>query len=198
MGEAQLWKGFLNADQKAFEALFRKYYKLLYLYGYKIVRNRQLVDDCIQDLFLELWTTKERLSEVTSVKGYLFKALKFKLIREFRKENRFEEIEEEPNEWFENSHESRLIEQQTDSEQKERLTGLMDQLTKRQQEAIYLRFYAQLSYDEIAEIMKLTYQAVVNLVYKSVKFLREHLVPLLVLLVTITLGTGNEFLLFIL
>lgn len=188
MDEAQLWKDFLNADQKAFEALFRKYYKAVYLYGYKIVRNRQLVDDCIQDLFLDLWTTKERLGEVTSVKGYLFKALKFKLNRELRKENRFDEIEEEPNEWFEISHESWLIEQQTDSEQKERLTNLMGQLTKRQQEAIYLRFYAQLSYDEIAEIMKLTYQAVINLVYKSVKFLREHLVPLLVFLGAYPLG----------
>lgn len=188
MDETQLWKGFLNADQNAFETLFRKYYKMLYLYGYKIVRNRQLLDDCIQDLFLELWTTKERLTEVTSVKGYLFKALKFKLNREVRKENRFGEIEEEPNEWFEASHESWLIEQQTDSEQKERLTHFMGQLTGRQQEAIYLRFYAQLSYDEIAEIMKLTYQAVVNLVYKSVKFLREHLVPLLVFLGAYSLG----------
>jgi RNA polymerase sigma factor (sigma-70 family) len=188
MDEAQVWNDFLNADQKAFEALFRKYYKVLYLYGYKIVRNRQLVDDCIQDLFLDLWTAKERLGEVTSVRGYLFKALKFKLNRELRKENRFDEIEEEPNEWFEISHESWLIEQQTDSDRKERLTNLMGQLTKRQQEAIYLRFYAQLSYDEIAEIMKLTYQAVINLVYKSVKFLREHLVPLLVFLGACNLG----------
>ncbi|WP_028665887.1 RNA polymerase sigma factor [Runella zeae] len=181
MDEAQLWKGFLNADPKAFEDLFKNYYKPLYLYGYKMVRNRQLVDDCIQDLFFELWTSKEHLSEVTSVKGYLFKALKFKLTRALRKENRFDSIEEEPNEWFEISHENWLIEQQTDADQKERLTHLMSQLTKRQQEAIYLRFYVQLTYEEVAEMMKLTYQAVVNLVYKSVKFLREHLVPLLML-----------------
>ncbi|MBB3836366.1 RNA polymerase sigma factor (sigma-70 family) [Runella defluvii] len=188
MDETQLWKGFLNADQKAFEGLFKKYYRPLYLYGYKIVRNTQLLDDCIQDLFFELWTSKERLGEVTSVKGYLFKALKFKLTRELRKENRFDAIEEEPNEWFEISHESWLIEQQTDHEQKERLTHLISQLTKRQQEALYLRFFSQLNYDEIAEVMKLTYQAVVNLIYKSVKFLREHLVPFLILLIQASLG----------
>lgn len=183
MEDIQLWKDFRNADRRAFEVLFTKYYRALYLYGFKIVQNRQLLDDCIQDLFFELWTSKEHLGEVNSVKGYLFKALKYKLTREIRKEERFGDIDDEPERWFEFSHESLLIEQQTLSEQKERLQYFMSQLTRRQQEAIYLRFYSQLSYDEIAEIMSLTYQAVVNLIYKSVKFLREHLVPLILLLI---------------
>ena len=183
MEDSQLWKDFRNADRRAFETLFTRYYRALYHYGLKTIPNGQLLDDCIQDLFFELWPNTALPEEVSSVKGYLFKALKYKLIREIRKGEKFEGISEEPEHWFEFSHESRLIEQQTHSEQQERLQHFMRQLTRRQQEAVYLRFYSQLTYDEIAEIMALTYQAVVNLIYKAVRFLREHLVPLILLLI---------------
>ncbi len=183
MEDSQLWKDFRNADRRAFETLFTRYYRALYLYGRKTVANGQLLDDCIQDLFFELWTNKEKPDEVSSVKGYLFKALKYKITRELRKVEKFEDIGNEPDHWFEFSHESQLIEQQTLSDQQERLHHFMSQLTRRQQEAVYLRFYSQLTYEEIAEIMALSYQAVVNLIYKAVRFLREHLVPLILLLI---------------
>ncbi|OIN60402.1 RNA polymerase sigma factor [Arsenicibacter rosenii] len=183
MEDSQLWNDFRNADRRAFEALFTRYYRSLYHYGLKTIPNGQLLDDCIQDLFFELWTNKSAPAEVSSVKGYLFKALKYKLTREIRKSAKFDDLGDESEHGFEFSHESRLIEQQTLSDQQERLQHFMSQLTRRQQEAIYLRFYSQLTYDEIAEIMSLTYQAVVNLIYKAVKFLREHLVPLLLLLI---------------
>ena len=51
----------------------------------------------------------------------------------------------------------------------------ISKLPPRQQEALYLRYYAQLSYEEISLIMAISIQSVTNLVFKSVRALRENL-----------------------
>ena len=83
------WNDFKRGDEKAFETIFLLFHKELFQYGYKIVANRSLVDDCIQELFLELWQSKERITVPLSVKSYLFRALRYKIMRAVKKENRF-------------------------------------------------------------------------------------------------------------
>ena len=56
--------------------------------------------------------------------------------------------------------------------QKEVLLAALDELSPRQREIIYLRFYQNLSYEEIADIMDLNYQTSRNLLYKAIRSLR--------------------------
>src|SRR5690606_17048464 len=88
---------------------------------------------------------------------------------------RMTSFEEKDDEIPEFSYEATLIAEQTQSDRKKRLLLCVQQLTKRQQEALYLLFYGQMSYEEIGEVMSISYQAAVNLIYKSVKFLREKM-----------------------
>jgi RNA polymerase sigma factor (sigma-70 family) len=179
MDEHQLWSDFKHGDKNAFGEIFVRFHKDLYRYGTKFTKNGQLLDDMIQELFLEIWQTKEQLANVSSVKGYLFRALKFKLFREIRKEGRLTLLAEENEDLMEFSYESMLVEEQTDFELKQKLSSAFGQLTRRQQEALYLRFYNHMTYDEIAGIMDISYQGVLNVMYKSIRFLREKLVYLL-------------------
>lgn len=179
MEEAILWKTFLKGDRSSFEALFNRCYKGLFQYGFKLAQDHQLVDDCIQDLFFELWTGRENLPvAVISVRGYLFRALRYKLFREFRKDSKYGELDEIQHEQWETSHESLLIEEERDQALKKRLEHFLQQLSPRQQEAITLRFNNQMSYEEISSVMSISYQAAVNLIYKSLKYLRENMVSL--------------------
>jgi DNA-directed RNA polymerase specialized sigma24 family protein len=52
--------------------------KALFAYGIQIVKDRAVVEDCIHDLFIELWNRKAFLSSTDSIKLYVFKSLKKK------------------------------------------------------------------------------------------------------------------------
>ncbi len=186
MEETTLWKTFLKGDRASFEALFNRYYKSLFQYGHKLIRDQQLVDDCIQDLFFELWTGREGLSEIGSVKGYLFKALRYKLYRAVRKDSRYDTLSEATQMQWEGSHESLMIAEERDDALRKRLHHFLDQLSPRQREAVELRFNNQMSYEEISNIMSISYQAAVNLIYKSIKYLRENMVSIPTLLFSLS------------
>jgi RNA polymerase sigma-70 factor (ECF subfamily) len=63
----------------------------------------------------------------------------------------------------------------------------IDQLSNRQKEIIYLKFYQNLSYEEVSEIMNINYQVARNLLHQAIKAMRKILsgtavlVPLLVM-----------------
>ena len=170
------WKEFKSGDESAFETIFLHFHKELFQYGYKIVVNKTLVDDCIQELFLELWQSRERIALPLSVKSYLFRALRYKLIRALKKEIRFSSLSDNSSESLEFSYESTLIQQEVQLEIQQKLLQQIKLLSPRQQEALYLRYYAKLNYQEISKIMKISSQAATNLVFKSVKLLRENLI----------------------
>ena len=169
------WKDFKRGDEKAFEEIFLHFHKELFQYGYKMVANRSVVDDCLQELFLELWHSRERIAVPQSVKAYLFRALRYKLIRAAKKENRFASFDDIPSASMEFSYESSFIQQEAELEIRQKLLQHIRLLTARQQEALWLRYYARLNYQEISKIMGISSQAVTNLVFKSVKVLRERL-----------------------
>jgi RNA polymerase sigma factor (sigma-70 family) len=175
MTEQELWQLFRNGDKDAFGKIFSCHYKELYKYGRKLNISPEVLDDCIQDLFLELWQRKSKLPEVQSVKGYLFKSLKFSLIKSTRNQLKFEDVDTEINHHVEFSYERMLIEEQQQQEDHQKLLEGINLLPPRQQEALYLKYMNELAYEEISEMMGISKQAAINLIYKSVKSLREFL-----------------------
>jgi RNA polymerase sigma factor (sigma-70 family) len=177
MSETELWDSFRNGSDAAFACIYRQHAKVLFAYGIKIVRDRTLVEDCMHDLFLELWDRKGFLGHTDSIKLYLLKALKRKILRVLQTSNRFaatEELTETYNFTIEFSHEASLIAHQFTREQELKLKQAVDKLSKNQREIIFLRFYAGLSYEEIASLMGINYQSVKNLVFRSMKTLRSE------------------------
>src|SRR5690606_10543545 len=75
------WCAFKNGDRNAFAEIYRQQVRDLLNYGYKVTSDRRLIEDSIQDLFFELWKNRAGLSDTTSVRFYLFKALRFKIMR---------------------------------------------------------------------------------------------------------------------
>jgi RNA polymerase sigma-70 factor (ECF subfamily) len=65
-----------------------------------------------------------------------------------------------------------------DAEKTARVLQALDQLSNRQKEIIYLKFYQELNYEEVSEIMNINYQAARNLLYQSIKSLKKLLTHL--------------------
>src|SRR5690606_21215281 len=82
-----LWSQFKSGNKKALESIYRSYINDLINYGYKITPDADLIKDAIQDLFIELWKSRENLCNVIEPKFYLFKALRNKLYRDLKGES---------------------------------------------------------------------------------------------------------------
>jgi len=68
VSDSLLWLNFKNGDGDALSELMRRYFRSLLQYGTKFTKNKSLIEDTIQDLFLELLERKAYLSTPASVK----------------------------------------------------------------------------------------------------------------------------------
>lgn len=169
-----LWESFRKGDRDAFATLFREHYDHLFRFGNKFTTDTELLEDCIQELFIELWQAKSR-APVFSIKAYLLKSLKYKLLKTFRKKGRTLPLHENGAGDFEWSHENFLIAQQESDDKKQLVIKALGRLSSRQKEIIYLKYYQNLSYEEVSEIMNINYQVARNLLYQAIKSLKTLL-----------------------
>lgn len=179
-----LWQEFCQGNELSFEILIHRYYSRLYRYGTRIWPDDAIVRDCLQELFTDVWVRKEQLLNVTSVNYYLISAVRKRLLFEKRKQKPFHYLDSwDESEMFicEFNVESDLISQEEKKQKATRLNILINTLSSRQKEVIYLRFFNELDHDQIAELMGLTRQSVYNLLYETIRRLRNMWLVLLFL-----------------
>lgn len=183
--DTTLWNRFLAGEEQAFEAIFQAHYRELYGYGLRLTSDEDLTKDCIQNLFQRLWQRRQHLSSVEEIKPYLFKSMRHEVAAEVKAQQRRSQLENAQPVEFEvqYSPEDFMIAQQLGAEQHTRLLAALGQLSNRQREAIYLKFFDGFDYERISKIMALNQQSIRNLVHQGIKLLRQSLaLPLLLLL----------------
>jgi RNA polymerase sigma factor (sigma-70 family) len=176
--DVQLWNAFRAGDEQAFVFIYEDNFDRLYAYGLRIAGDICLVEDGIQEVFIDLKNNRSRIKETDSIKFYLFKCLKRKLHREASKWlHKREELEESHSFSFTLSHEQFLIDKQMNEEELHQLNHAIEKLSPRKKEMIYYFFYEGLDYAQIQELMGLeNIRSARNLLYKALDFLRDSLV----------------------
>jgi RNA polymerase sigma factor (sigma-70 family) len=173
-----LWDDLMQGSRDAFEKIYQLHYSGLYSYGRKFSADTFLVRDNIQDVFVELWNYREKLSKISSIKFYLYRCLRNKILTSLKKNKKWALSCEVADDYaFEIvfSAEHSLIMEQGMAEQKEIIEQALRLLTKRQKEIIYLKFYSRLSYEEIAAVMDLNVESAYKLLSNTLRALRTHL-----------------------
>ena len=174
--EIQIWNSFRAGNREALNTIFDNYVRVLYNYGRNITQDRALISDCIQDVFVELWMKRETISaEIKSIKFYLIKSIRRRIIRRLSLDKRIvgQPIPENYSQEVEWHLEYTLIQDQTSRDLSHRLQTYVANLSKAQQEALYLKFNQNLAYEEIASVMNTNVKAVYNLVGKAIISLRK-------------------------
>lgn len=170
--EEDIWSDFKNGDQQAYEFMFKKYYNLLLSYGLKITRNTEETKDCIQQLFAGLWESRQRLGPNNSIRSYLSASLRRMILRRLKDKFQYVNIDDmNPGFHADISVELKYIKNQREIEQVNLLTDLIQMLPDRQKEALYLKYYSDYSFGEIAETMGITTRGVYKLLYKALDHL---------------------------
>ncbi len=176
--DLKIWNAFRQGSREALDYIFKQHTSNLFAYGTRFTKDQELVLDCIQDLFVELWNRRQSLSETNAIKFYLLKSLRRRIARTIHGAKRLEAITDDAQyleEKMNFSVEDFLVLQEADQSRKASLKRAMEGLTKRQRESIYLKFFQGLNNEAIASVMGLTEASVSTLVSQTIKALRVAL-----------------------
>ena len=174
--DSQLWESFRNGSRDALNEIFERYARLLYAYGRNMTLDQGLISDCIQDLFVELWIKREIVApKVHSIKYYLVKSVRRRIARRLSADCRVigSSIPDEYSSSVGFNAEFDLAQEQMSQEIALYVKASVSTLSKGQQEAIYLKFYENMTYEQIASVMNTNVKAVYNLIGKSIVTLRK-------------------------
>ena len=79
-----VWKRFRLGDRFAFSEIYEEFADVLFAYGIKITNDRELVKDCIQDLFYNIYRYNIKLQRPEYLEFYLFRSLKNDIVRKMK------------------------------------------------------------------------------------------------------------------
>lgn len=178
LDDSTLWKRFKSGNDLAFSIIYKKYVQRLYNYGMHTCYDRNLVLDSLQELFGRLWDKRAQVADVEAVNFYLFRSFRRLLLSKLAK-NRKESLRflnaEAPGFEMLTSFEDSIILEEASTQQIAHLKKAIATLTKRQREVIFLRFFNDLSYQDVAVVMEMNVDSVYNLMTKAIDALRKVL-----------------------
>ncbi|MDR1201696.1 MAG: sigma-70 family RNA polymerase sigma factor [Tannerellaceae bacterium] len=170
-----IWKNVKQGNKKDFAVLFELSSDRLYCYGIKFVNDKELVKDSIQELFIRLYQNHHKLPDVDNPIFYLFKSLKNIMIDAIRERDKLICLSLEELPFHVKISWDQEADNETDESVKEKFDMVISLLSDRQKEAIYLRFEANMSYEEIAQLLSINYQSARNLVHRSIEKIRSQM-----------------------
>lgn len=172
--DSHIWDEFRRGNDSSFKEIYQIHIGSLMHYGVKFTKDRELVKDCIHDMFVDLYNNRTTLGPTNKIKPYLFTSLKRKLIRTLQSQDKYVLLHTEELPFFvDYSFEKDIIDKESEQMNKDILQNSLNKLTFRQKEAIYLRFTEGLNYEEISEVLELNYQSARNLIHRAILQLRE-------------------------
>ncbi len=175
----EIWQAFKGGNESAFIHIYNSCYDSLVQYGINFSMDRELIRDCIQDLFIELREKRSKIGITDCIKPYLFVIFRRKINRYLKLKARISKIQIEKVQdkfEFELSFEQKLINKQLNGEQIQQLNQAISKLTNQEREIIFLFFYEGYTYPQISDILGYTkVKTARSLLYKALSALRKTL-----------------------
>ena len=168
-----LLASFQAGNMAAFSQLYNLHINVLFNYGLKLTIDKELLKDCIHDIFVKLYTKKDELGTIDNLRSYLFISLKNKLCDELRRRMYMTDTAvEEVSISTPTDVEDDYMEEEQRKNEFSLVRRLLDQLSPRQREALTLYYIEEKKDEDICEIMNMNYQSVRNLMHRGLTKLR--------------------------
>lgn len=173
--DSELWQKFRDGSEDAYAFIYEKFAPVLFHYGYRISQDEDLVKDCIQDLFVNLWLSRYKLGATNSIKFYLFRSLRREIFRKGNDMKAFQYHDLEAFTGDEPSLEDLWIRSEEEHVRNEALSKTFTNLSVRQREIIFFRFFENMDFDQISLLMDITPRAAYKLVYRALDAIRNSI-----------------------
>ena len=164
-----------KGDTKAFESIFKTYYEDLVKYSYQFIQLQAVSEEIVQDVFVSYWERRETVEIKSSLKSYLYRAVKNRTINYIKlqlpKDQKTSDIDELPIMVIDDSDSSDL------SSMHKLISSEINKLPVKCRTIFLLSRTEGLSHKEIAEELNLSVKTIENQIGIALKRLRETLRP---------------------
>ena len=157
----------LAGDQEAFACLVEAYQTAIYNLAYRMLGNAAEAEDAAQETFLRAYTRLSTYDSERKFSSWLLAIASHHCVDRLRQRRlgwlSLDELP--PWRWLANA--SRPEETVIKSQERDEVRQLLDQLPPRYRTAVILRYWHDLSYQEIAEVLEMTESAVKSTLYRA-------------------------------
>jgi len=170
------WDEARSGAVKAFGHIHHELYPLLYQYLLKILKDEDVCQDVLQELFIKMWERRERFGPIGNVRVYFFKAARSMALN-YIKNHKSHDPLLDSHQYIDMvfSHEEIMVGIENNNEVNYRLSIALNSLPNRQKEMLFLKYFDDCDYAQIAEVTGIRYQSVVNHVHRAITQLRSEL-----------------------
>lgn len=167
-----MMKGNSNASKLAFDEVYNRYSTKLYTYCRKILHSNPVADDIFQETFTRFYESVGKEKAMTNVNGYLIKIARNLCLSEKNKllTERFN-VEDFQFPTYDKSYDNKQLMDLLDS--------ALELLPESYREAIIMKEYLNMSYNEIAEVLNISMPIVRIRIYRAKTKIKELLSPYL-------------------
>lgn len=160
-------------NQEALELLFKRYYVRLCRFAFTILKDSNLSEESVSDVFLNIWVNRAKLNIITSVKAYLFKSVRNQSLNYLRKEKYIYEN-------LETLHSENLSKQTSDNdfsrmELEEEILTILKKMPNKRKLVFTLSRIDGLKYKEIADLLNISVNTVQNHIVQAVIYLEKEI-----------------------
>lgn len=161
-----------TGDQKALEQLFERYFFSLCRFASSFVKQTDIAEEIVSDVFLNIWLKRNELNIHTNIKAYLFVAIKNQALNYLNKEKLvFEELSVNTEAQDITLNEGSSIEL---SETREEINAIIKELPPQRQVIFKMNKYEGLKYKEIADKLSISVNTVQKQMIEAVKFVSQY------------------------
>jgi len=169
----EVWDNFRAGNQAAFAEIYRLFVPEMFRFGRFFTDDRDLLQDCIHDVFINVFNRKDALRR-DDFSNYLMTALRNELFKSFRDAKTTIQPEEAETELATvASPEDTYIENENRQQTHRQIQLYLAALTERQRQALFYRYIMELPFNKIQSIMGLNYQSVLNLVQRAINKIKS-------------------------
>ncbi|MFX1704790.1 sigma-70 family RNA polymerase sigma factor [Chitinophaga sp. CC14] len=146
-----------EGDGKAFTQLLEEYSGLLYSFVVRHTGNRELAEEIVQDIFTQIWQTRESLAEIRNFRTYLYVISRNRIVNEIKKAARERKKHKE---WMESVYAAPEEDRSATEQQYSLIDAAINRLPPQQLKVWTLNRREGFTYQQIAASMNISRETV--------------------------------------
>ncbi len=167
-------KDLRKGDKRALDEIYKFFYPKLYVFAKSFLKVEDDINDILQDVFVKLWLSREKIGKVETFNSYLFTIAKNAIVSYFREKSKDQKFEARVKEILV-SAENEYNDELEYRDLKQNLESIIDQLPNKRKQIFKLSREEGLSNKEIAEKLDISVKTVEDHMRHALRFIRKHL-----------------------